>query len=163
MDVGSFALGAILVALCIAPFVAIHYHKRKLNSALLDVIKEEAASRHCQISRFEFCGDFVLGVDDEKNTLFFHKDTKDETVTEFVDLHHIKSCKPEKKVRSINANNQRSQIIERLDLVFIPKNGDDPIVRFELYDESTGGQLSGELQFLEEWAVKIQDRLAQLK
>lgn len=159
MEFGSIAIGAILLGLCIGPFVVLFNHNRKRKNRLLEVLKENAASRACQIDEHEYCGDFVLGIDKSHDQVFFCKEINDRFESQSVDMNQIQNCRPNIKSRTVRGNHQRTQIIERLELVFVPKNKRESEIRFRLYDEDSNSQLSGELQCMERWHRKITDQM----
>lgn len=155
MEIGSIAIGAILLGLCVSPFVVLFNHNKLRKNRLLGILKENAASRACQIDEHEHCGDFVIGIDKSHDQVFFCKEIKDRFESQCVDMSQIQDCRPDKKSRSVKESHQRRQIIERLELVFVPKDKRESETRFTLYDEDSNSQLSGELQLMERWHRKI--------
>lgn len=159
MEIGSIAIGVILLGLCIAPFVVLFYHNKKRKIRLLAVLKDVAVSHSCEIDEHEFCGDFVLGIDKGQSQVFFCKQIKDRYEPQSVDLNQTQVCRPDKKSRTVRENHQRKEVVEKLELVFVPKDNRDSEIRFRFYDEDFNSQLSGELQLMESWHRKITDQM----
>ncbi len=91
MDLGNAILWASILAICIAPFVIIHYNNTKRKNSMLQSLNEIAQQHKCSISKHELCGDFVLGLDEDKNFVFFLKKSKTELISQFVDLAVIQA------------------------------------------------------------------------
>lgn len=157
MNTGNIILGVILVGICVLPFALVYFQKRKKQAIMLIALNEKAKERNRKIDKHEFGGDFVIGLDGDKACVYFHQLGKNSTTTQIVDLFKVRRCAPEKKIRSAQVGNQRTQIIENLSLVFTPMDESHKTIRFVLYDEDIHGQLSGQLQIMERWAEKIQD------
>lgn len=163
MDWGTAIVGLISILICIIPFVIMHYNRVKKENKMLLSLKENAQQHNCNISQHEFCGDFVLGIDESRNLVFFFKQKKEEAISQFVDLAEIQTCQVVKKTRNVKNDVGNLSIIERVEFSFTPTNKNKGETRFELYDEKTNMQLSGELQFVDKWTKQINNRLKNKK
>lgn len=155
--------GLIVILICIMPFVIIHYNRIKKEHKMLHLLNEIAHQHNCKISLHEFCGDFVLGIDEIRNLVFFFKQKKEEAISQFVDLSEIQTCQVVKKTRNVKNDIGNISIIERVELSFTPTNRNKSETRFEFYDEEINRQLSGELQLVNKWIKQITDRLQNKK
>ncbi|MFA5432545.1 MAG: hypothetical protein WC319_06685 [Candidatus Paceibacterota bacterium] len=156
MDWGTAIVGLIMLLICIVPFVIMYYNRKKKENKMLQSLNEIAKPHNCKISQHEFCGDYVMGIDESRNFVFFFKQKKEEAISQFVDLSEIQICQVVKKAISTYST-------QRLELVFLPTNKSKTETKFELYDEEVNTQLSGELQFVDKWAKQINDRLKNKK
>jgi ABC-type glycerol-3-phosphate transport system permease component len=163
MDWGTAIVGLISILICIVPFVIMYYKRIKKENKMLQSLNEIAQQHHCKINQHEFCGDFVLGIDENRKFVFFFKHKKEEEISQFVDLSEIQICQVVKIPRHANNNIGNLNFIERVELSFTPTNKNKKEARFELYDEDINMQLSGELQFVEKWAKQINDCLKNKK
>ncbi len=163
IDWGTATVGLVVVLVCISPIVIMHHYRERKVKKMLLALREMAQQQNCNISQHEFCGDFVLGIDEVKKFVFFHKYRKENSISEYVDLTDIQTCKVNKQSRSIKVENETISMIERVTLNFIPvsKNQEEQI--FVLFDEAINKQLSGELQFSEKWVQTINDCLKKKK
>ncbi|MBK8806496.1 MAG: hypothetical protein IPO21_07585 [Bacteroidales bacterium] len=159
IDFGTAILGTILILVCIAPLVLIHYNRVKKEKKILKNINDNATKHNCKVTQYEFCGDFVLGLDETRNFVFFFKQRKAETISLFVDLSEIRNCQAIKTTRDVKKDSASNTIYQQIELRFIPKNKGITETSFELFDETENAQLSGELQFVEKWSKLINDRL----
>lgn len=160
MDWGTAIIGLITVFICIVPFVIMHYNRLKKENKMFQALIEIAKQNNGNISQHEFCGDFVLGIDDFNAFVFYFKQKREDAVSEFVDLSDIQTCQVVKKIRNIKNDIANLSIIERVELCFTSKNMNKEETKFELYDEEINMQLSGELQLADKWVKIINDRLA---
>ncbi len=122
-----------------------------------------AHQHHCTIGRQEFCGDFVFGMDQSSHYVFYFKQGKQESVSQFVDLSKIQSCQVVKKARTVKGERENLSIIEWIELSFLPSDKSEGETRLRVYDEKSNFQLNGELQFAEKWARQLNDRLKNKK
>ncbi len=159
IDLGTAIIGSIAILICVIPFVVMHFKKLKKENKILQRLNEIALKQNCKISQHEFCGDFVLGIDEDKKFAFFLKFQKEESVPEFVDLSKIQKCQIFQKTKSMNGSSGNFEHTEQLYLNFIRKNKNEVDFEFELYDEETNMELSGEIQFAEKWVAKINELL----
>jgi hypothetical protein len=154
----------ILILLFFVIYIGVYYFKKfKLQNKMLQLLNQLAKENNCKIDTHEYCGDFVLGIDESKDFVFFFKQRKEEAISQFVDLSEIQTCQMVKKTRNVKNDIGSLGFIERVELSFIPTNKTKGETRFELYDEEINMQLSGELQFVDKWTKQINDRLKNKK
>jgi len=158
MDLDIAILGVVLTAICVLPFVWLHRIKKKGENNLLKSLADFAAKHNCSISKKQVHRDFVLGMDENKGCICFYKKSKDEEVSEFIDLAGVKTCKVINTHMVFNTHDGARKVVEKLELSFEPA-GSGSAVTLELYDMYKNVQLSGELQLIEEWADLVNKRL----
>ncbi len=158
MDLGSTIIGAILIAICVVPVILMNRNNKKREKKALQSLISIATEHNCIISKHEICSDFVIGIDEIKNYVFFFKQKKEEAISQFVDLAEIKISKAVKSTRAAKSKNENITITEKVKLSFIPKNKGKAETQFELYDQENV-QLNGELQLADKWSQQINDRL----
>lgn len=158
MEIGSTIVGTIIIIICIAPFVVMYHNQRKKEKIMLQSLNQIAQQHNCSISQHEFCGAFVLGIDNVRNFVFFLLQDK-EVISQFVDLSEIQTCRAEKKARSSKNTMGELSLIERIELCFIPANKNKAEIKLPIFDEESNLKLSSELQFVDKWSKQINDRL----
>jgi len=163
MDWGTAIVGLIMILICIVPFVIMYYNRVKKENKMLQSLNEIAQQHNCKIAQHEFCGDYVMGIDENRNFVFFFKQKKEEAISQFVDLSEVQICQVVKKTRNVKNDIGSLGFIERVELSFTPTNKTKGEKRFELYDKEINMQLSGELQFVDKWTKQINDRLKNKK
>ena len=163
MDWGTAIIGIVTMALCTLPFVIDYRNRNKREKLLLLSLKNTAQQQNCQISQYESCGDFSIGLDEHKNFVFFIKQMKESAISQYADLSEFHACQAAKKTRTLKKKEGNVSITERVELCFIPKNKNKRETRFELYDEEKNKQPSGEVPFVDKWSNQINARLKTIK
>lgn len=158
MDLGSTIIGAILIAIFVVPVILMNRNNKKREKKTLQLLINIANEQNCKISKYEICSDFIIGIDESENFIFFFKQKKEVAISQYVDLSEIKICKVLKSTRTIRSKNGNVEITEKVKLSFIPKNKDKAETSFEMYDDENT-QLSVELQLVDKWSRLINDRL----
>jgi hypothetical protein len=159
MDWGTALIGLLSILICIAPFVILYYKRLKNENKMLQSLNAIAQLHKCKISEHEFCGDFVLGIDENKKFVYFFKQKREEAISLFVDLSEIQTCQFSKKTRNIKNNAENLVITEQIELCFLTKEKSKSQTSFELYNDEINMQLSGELPFADKWSNKINEYL----
>ncbi|WP_139958754.1 hypothetical protein [Flavicella sediminum] len=154
MDLGSAFIGAIIIVICIVPFVLMSRGNSKREKQLFLSLANKAKEYNSQISQHEFCGDFVIGMDELTNFVFFYKQKNEDSISQFVDLSCVQECLPLKSTKSRRSKNGEEQVVERVALRFVPKSTLSQETKFELFGLENM-QLSGELQLVEKWSKQI--------
>ncbi|MGS0526854.1 hypothetical protein ACU8V7_18610 [Zobellia nedashkovskayae] len=157
LDLGTTLIGAISAVICVTPFVLVTRSVKKKEKEMLRSLNDFADQDNCKIHEHEYMGDFIIGMDTNKNVVFFYKEEKNEVEKLSVDLKDVKSCKASKIGKSVRNNGKVEQTIERIELVFITKAPTGRDVVFELFNSQNNLQLNGELQTAEKWAKMVND------
>lgn len=159
MEIGNAIVGVISIGICTVPFGVMYYKRVKNERHMMQQIKKLSQEKECTIQQHEFCGDFIIGTDLEKNFVFFHKQKKEETFTEWVDLSKVQSCEVLKTIRTIENAGESVDVTERIELVFWSKDKNGPNTTLELFDENVNLRLTGELQFADRYAKTVNNEL----
>ena len=156
MELGTAIIGLICVAVCALPFMLAIRSAKKKEKHLLESIKELAQQEDCKITKHEACGNYIIGIDETKNILFFLMKTEGEDKKQFVDLSCIQTCYITRKT----SNNAR---IEWLSLEFSPIGLNKPKILLEFFNFEVSFVPRGELQSIEKWSELLQKRLLEIK
>lgn len=159
MDLGSLIIGAIIVLLCILPFILIQIRNNKRDKKKLLDLSNSAKEHNCKITKHEFCGNYLIGIDEVNNFVFFHKIIKDQLIKQFVNLSSIEKSEIVKSTRTYIEKDGKAHVIEKLELAFIPNKKDNEVLLMEFYNENVSFQLNGELQSIERWSHLINEHV----
>ena len=158
IDNATIIVAIIGVALFAVPFV-LDWRRRTKNAArLIGVVREAARLQHCKIRRHAVCGGTVLGLDTEKNMVFFFASWEDAATVQHVDLTRMRACEAVKSGRTAKGTNSDARL-DRVELRFLPREKDAGETRWVLYRERLGVHVDGEAQLADEWAQLINARL----
>ncbi|MBP1673040.1 MAG: hypothetical protein H6Q25_855 [Bacteroidetes bacterium] len=156
MDSKTFIIGLIIILICIIPFFIFQFLKRKKTKQAVQLLKDLAFQHGCEITEYEMCGNYLIGADETESFLFFIKQYEGQNYKQFIDLKKVQICKKNESSRIAN----NTTIIEKLELVFIPKDKSEKEIRLEFYDNDIAFQLYGELQSIEKWYSIVNKLLA---
>jgi hypothetical protein len=151
MDSKTFIIGLIIILTCITPFFIFQFLKRKKTKQDVQLLKDLALQHGCEITEHEMCGNYLIGVDENESFLFFIKQYEGQNYKQFIDLKKVQTCKI--KDTSRIANN--TTLIEKLELVLMPKDKSEKEIVLEFYDNDIAMQLFGELQSIEKWYALV--------
>lgn len=159
MDLESAIYGAIVIAIIIILLLILSQSSKKRKKEKLQSLINLANKHNCKISQHEICGNYVIGIDEIKNTIFFYKQINNKVVEQFIDLAAIKKCKVINISRTISNKDSNINIVDKLELSFIPIVKNKTEIILEFFNTDYSPQLCGELQSIEKWAKTINDRL----
>ncbi|WP_111709411.1 hypothetical protein [Lutibacter citreus] len=160
MDLGTALIGIISTTVCAIPFVITTRSRKKNEKALISSLKELAKKQDSEITQYETCGNYAIGIDETKNFVFFQLKNKNVIKEQFIDLATIKKCK---LANYSSSNSYNDKEIEQLNLDFIPINKNQSNILFEFYNSEESFQLSGELQSIQKWNKLINNKLESKK
>lgn len=163
MDWGTALTGIVLIIICIIPLVWMRQSRVKKEKKILKSLNDIASQNNCIITMHEINGNQAIGIDKNRNHVFYFKPGKDSPIAKFVDLAKVVNCQTVKTIRNVKNEGEALAIIERIDLHFTTSDRSLDEVSFEFYVEETDLQLSGELQFAEKWTQIINEHIKKTK
>lgn len=159
MNLGTFIVGVIALGICVLPFVLMVGGRKKKEKKLLLLFSTMAKEQNCEISQYEFCDEFIIGLDEIANFLFFFRKSNSKEMSEQINLAEIKTCKINRIGHYDNNKEGSHSTIEKLELQFsfIDKNKTDLFLPF--FNEEEDIQMNGEIQVIEKWNEIVNKRL----
>jgi len=158
MDSNSLIIGLILLAMCILPLYFFNLSRKRKQHRIMESLNNIAGSHNCRISHFDVCGELVIGWDEERKFVFYHRKSNDITSELYMDLAAVKGCKVIHSTRTVKLKDGNQKITERVELNFSQLNNGDE-VKWEFFNEEFNTQLNGELQLAEKWSKMINNKL----
>jgi hypothetical protein len=159
MDLGVTIVGTIMISIIIVPFIIVHFKRVNKDNKRIQSLKDYALLHNCQISHYEICGNYTIGIDENKKSIFFQNQMKENVDSQHLELSYIRNCKVVIADRKISSNGHSNRIIDRIDLLLTPTDKDKVEVKLNFYNAEISMQLSGELQSVEKWGNRISDLL----
>jgi hypothetical protein len=147
--------GMLILLITLLPFILSHFNRVKKESNLLKGIHLFAEQNNCNISSYEICNDFIIGIDESQNQLFFLKESLPEHGKTSIDLNHFKTCKTSRKTKTIDTKQGSSTVTEELNLCFTDDSKIKQQINLLLFGERMNLHLNGELQFAEKWEKRL--------
>jgi len=159
MDLGTFIIAAVLVAVCVVPFMIMGRNKKKRDKQLVQLLFDTASKENCKITQSEFLNDIAIGLDEIANKLFFFKKIDTIEIGQHVSLSEIKNCGLLNSNRPSNNKKDKDVIIEKIGLSFTPIDKNKASIVFEFFNSEETMLLSGELQLAQKWAKIVNEKL----
>jgi len=163
MDTGTTIVASIIITICILPFLLLIINRKKKERQLLSYISNIAQEHHSKLTQYEFCRDFVIGLDESASLFFFLKKSTDTVTSKQINLEGIENCKVIRTSKANKAGNRGCQEIDKLELCFIPIPKNKPNIFLELYNSNESMQLGIELPLIEKWSKIINKKIVALK
>lgn len=157
MDSKSIIIGAIVIAVCILPFILMSINIKRRERKKISLFKNIVNENNCILSKYEICGDFVIGIDETRKYIFFNKQLKDNVLKEIINLHEIQHCKVKNGARVVTSKNGTYNVIDKLELIFNPLDKNKKEIVLEFFNVNNNTQLIDELQSIEKWSKIIND------
>ncbi|WP_372754346.1 hypothetical protein [Labilibaculum sp.] len=152
MELGKAITGLIMLACFIVPIIILGFIKKRNKKQIVNSLSDFAKQNHCIIDEYEFCSNFVIGIDKIHNFIFFLQKYDQENKIKQINLSEIKSSK---KLITKHGHN----IISRLDLLFYPLSKNADAIDLEFYNSEQSFELNDELQTLEKWSKIVANQL----
>jgi hypothetical protein len=160
MDSGTIITTVVFIAIVVLPFILTSLSKNRKKNKMLQKLSELASGSNSVVSEHEFCSDFVLGLDNQSNHVFFYKKNDNREVAQYLDLSGYKRCKAVTYSHTISEDKNQYHVINKLELCFYPYEKEKPEVLLDVYNnEFDRLTLTGELQFVEKWEKMMNDRI----
>lgn len=151
MDITSAVIGTLLLVISILPFIILSRNRKLKTKKTVEVLQRIATDQGATLHNIEICTNFIIGMDEEKNMLFFFKHTANQSIKKIIKLTDFQACKLIKETRTVGREKDTYEVIDRLALTFMPKPTDNSDSELEFYNSDNAVQVAGELQILEKW------------
>jgi hypothetical protein len=159
MDSTSTIIGLVILALIILPFALLTRKSKGIEKQHKLALAAFAQGEDCEITKQEIDGDLCIGIDENKNKLFFLSYFKNEAHTASVDLSQMESCNIIKTHKEGMKDVGDSYSIASLLMNFKPKTSSLSQVNLEFYNSAKKVQVGTEYVFLREWSKLVNDQL----
>jgi hypothetical protein len=161
MDLGSAIIGAIFLVIGILPFMMMSRGRKNREKKFLQSLLTIATKNNCQIDQHDVFAHFAIGFDNTKKSVIFYRQAAEKVVEHFVAFSDIQSCKVLNTSKNVQNNNGTHQVIDKLELSFIPLLKSKPEIKLEFFNANVTPQLYGELQSIQKWSTLVNDHLNQ--
>ncbi len=156
MDLQSIIVTAITVIVGILYYVVTTQNKKKRDAILLQPLHELAQQGNYKISTHNLWNKSAIGMDEEKQFVFFTRQTPNATVALQINIFEFKHCRVNTADRAVARGKETMKVIDRIELLLQPKEGskNDTVLEFynSDYDSLT---IQHELEIAEKWSTII--------
>lgn len=151
MDLDIIIMTAIIIAICILPFIVLSINTSRKEKKIKNILTEIAKAKSGEIVDFDLSRSLAVGITKNDEAFVFYNKKEDGTESKHcILLSEIKKCN---LIRT--ADGSGSGGIGKLILEFehLDKNRSD--VSLEFYNAANDFQIAGELQLVEKWKPMI--------
>ncbi len=160
MDLTTSLIGFGMIVAVIILFVAMKASNKSKERKRFNEISKIAENYKCKISQLDSCGNFIIGIDEAANYMFFLKKDETQEVEQVINLAEIQSCRIINSGGAINNKSGNYHVINKLALSFTPIVKTKTDIEFEFYNaDSDTFMLSDEIQLLEKWKAMANSKL----
>lgn len=159
MDSKMIIIDALLILLCIVPFIVLGMKKRNKKQLLFSKINTLAANGQHRITQHDKWDNTAIGIDQQASILFFYRKKGEHEKTEIIKLSDIQSCKIVETSRSVGSKGNSVKVIETLDLELKSKLKDKKMYMLEFYNNEESSILGDELEKIEKWKDLVQQHI----
>ncbi|WP_299097648.1 hypothetical protein [Winogradskyella sp.] len=151
-------IGALGIALCLAPFIITNLKNKNKDSKTQTIISDYANQNGYKISEFEVKPKYALGIDKDNAKLFYLNTLNDKHSqnVEMIDLSEIDTSKIQIE-KHFTSN--KKEVIDKVLLNLIPKQNTAKTPSLVFYDSTVSFQFDGEMQSIQKWHNTISDLL----
>jgi len=159
MDLGTSIIGALIIAICIAPFFLMNRKKKNEEKKSKQLLVNFANNYNAKITQYEICGNYIIGIDEDKKYIFFIKNQDFKTIEQFVDLAEIKNCKVINTSITFTNNKSNYHKIDKLELILKNNKPSESNTVLEFFNADFSIQLYDERTSIEKWSCIINNIL----
>lgn len=158
---GKFIVIAIIIVLCLMPFVIMNIKRKKEEQQRLQSMANFATQKNCNITQHEFCGELTLGLDEKHHIFVFLRRTKGNDFFQEANLAEVQQFKL--VISHKISKSTKQNVIDKVQLICSSTVTGIADCIFELYNSENSIQLIGELELGEKWAKLLNARITQEK
>ncbi|SHJ68119.1 hypothetical protein [Pseudozobellia thermophila] len=162
-DLGSTIVFAIIIVICILPFIFLYIGKNKRKNKLRNTLASMARERNRKLHKYEIFTNFAIGTDENREFLFFIKQRQDRIKEYQIALKEVKDCKIRQTDRTLRQNKKQNLVIEKLELRLIPYSNKQDEINLEFFNTDDNLPLYGELGAIKSWQEFVRDCLPKNK
>jgi hypothetical protein len=156
MDTGTIIVAAVLVAICIMPFIFSYRNNRKREAANLAPLIRMAEAHQGHISLSDTWGETAIALDATAKKLFYRRKAKDREHLITIDLNDIAACKGVRVDEPTDRKSKAAPAIARLELELVSRKKDTAPVKLLFFSSAHSLQLNGEVMLLKKWEQAVQ-------
>jgi hypothetical protein len=152
MDTGPTIIVLGIIALIALPFFINYLYKKNKELKFMKYFMNLADGEKAKFSQKEFWNNrYAIGIDNNSKKIIYANKQKDKTEGIIIDLSEVEKCRIVNINRTIKNQYGKSNISDRLELVFTFYNSDKPEKVLEFYDSKEFMPTTDDLSIIENW------------
>jgi hypothetical protein len=164
MDTGAALIVLGILAIIVLPFIIHSFYKKQKDVKFLKDFISLAEKEKIVISQKELWNNcYIIGIDNGSKKILYTNKRKDKVEEILIDLTEIEKCRIANFNRTIKSQSGKSNISDRLELVFTFRKSDIPEKSLEFYDSTEFMPTDKENYIIENWLHIINSNLISSK
>lgn len=155
MDLVSAIIGLAVLALFSLPFILSGKERKKIEKRLLTSLRDYAAKQQTTVTEHDFGSRFAIGLSSDNQYMYLVKADEETAVGFHLPLQQVQSCRSNTVTHSIPMGKNKETVIDRLELVFQPKDPKEREQTWVLYDANANLQLNNEIELMRKWEKRV--------
>ncbi|MBR9917521.1 hypothetical protein GYB29_07535 [bacterium] len=155
MDIGTSIISILGIGILIGPFVLSAVRQGRNSKSLYQELKSMVGRVDCSIGQSEVCNNKIIGLDTNRNFIFFFKRLNGNSISSEIKLNELDSCTLSKKVQTFQKGSSTDTYINQITLNFTFKNKAQAPIIWILFDFKEENQISDELVWGKRWETEI--------
>jgi hypothetical protein len=156
METGSGLIGAIILLICLFPFVYTYLRRLKSDKTIKNKLQSLAKENADQIVEYELGYNFGLALNPDSKRLYYFQLLNGHEKSVALNLNDFKGCKLNNgAVNKSNLSQNHTYAPLVVSLEFLPKRDMLTNAMVILYDEKSGNAHNGELGLAQRWQDKL--------
>jgi hypothetical protein len=160
MELGPLFIGIAAVAAMIVPVMYVHKAQKNKEIKFLQHFLDLAKAQGINPTQHELWNiNYIIGLDETSKKVFYLKKNGVEEKTMTINLAEVEKCRIANKTHTIKSSGGNSNVIDRIDLMFINRNPQKADKSIEFYNGEESMSLRGEVPLTDKWCNIINSTL----
>ncbi len=151
MDIITILVSTISLGLLIVPVYLHNIKKQRKQKEIMDEFSALMKARGLIISEFDLLRQSIIGIDESRQYLVFHKFNGQNVTTTVLSLNDFESCRKIEQIRNIPGKNGSNHVLETIGLELGAKSGKSGNKIIKLYELNSGLQILNEIPVMSKW------------
>jgi hypothetical protein len=163
MDLGNILLWSVVTLICVVPFILLSRMAKKDKEKDLQALLDFAAKNHFSITQHDLWFKSAIGLDEAKQAIVFISRLHGTPLAQWILLEDIQNCRVVEANRTVNVADSTSKVVDKIELVFTPRNSNNANVVLEFFNVNSGNLTpSFEFELAEKWSKIANEGVASL-
>lgn len=149
MNSGTLIVGAILVLLCVGPYIYILLSAKNNALKISEAFDHQAEQHGLKITVRNLWKNKMIGLDQDKKELLYIRMNGNEVLTDVVNLQHYRSCNSHEAYRHIKESAET--VVTQITLDFVAASSKTPNRSLVIFDMKTDKALETEHVLMKKW------------
>ncbi len=158
MDLHTLSIVAILLLICMIPYLLIRNTNKRRDKRSLAILSDFAKQINCNIDQYEMWNNTSIAIDTAKGVVLFIRKQLGNITFQHLELSDILRCKTVKMSTTTGVGSY--SVIDKIELQFTGIDRREPDFSWEFYSmQEDGSALTDQFLLAEKWSAIINRQL----